>query len=193
VFLDNREASTLAVAHLAEHGHTRIAAVFGPRSACTSVERLAGYRSALRSRGIAAERGAVARGDYSMRGGHRAMLALLDRPSPPTAVFVTNYYMTLGAVIALNERAVRVPRDLSLVGFDSMELTQVVKPRLTAVVQPLEAIAETAAALLLRRMGGDREGYPQTLRLHAELRLLESVGPPRPPRRYRQPLRASRM
>jgi LacI family transcriptional regulator len=175
VVIDNEEASRAAVSHLLESGHRRVGIIVGPRTVHTAVRRLAGYRAALRSFGLEPERGLVRTGDYTVAGGHRAMLALLASRPRPTAVYVTNYEMTLGAIVALNEKGVSLPRDLSFVGFDSQELAAIVKPQLTIVTQPLESIAGAAADLLLRRMGGDWEGFPQTVRFRADLQPRRSV------------------
>jgi LacI family transcriptional regulator len=114
-------------------------------------------------------------GDYSVTGGHRAMLDLLDARPRPTAVYATNYDMTLGSIVALNERGIRLPRDLSLVGFDTQELAMITKPQLTTVTQPLGSIARAAADLLVRRMAGDWSGFPCTVRFEAQLHQRDSV------------------
>ncbi len=175
VVIDNEEASRGAVAHLIDRGHRRIGIIIGPRSVYTAVRRLAGCKAALRTAGLPVSDLLVRVGDYSVAGGHRAMLSLLDARPRPTAVYATNYDMTLGSIVALNERRVRVPRDLSLVAFDSQELATITKPQLTTVTQPLESIAEAAAGLLVRRMAGDWSGFPCTLRFQATLNLRESV------------------
>ena len=174
--IDNQAASRAAVEHLLARGHRRVGIIVGPRSIYTAGRRLAGYSAALRDAGAAPEAGLVANGGYTVAGGYRGALALLDLRPRPTAIYATNYEMTLGCIMALNERGLRVPRDVSLVGFDGLELAMVVKPRLTVVSQPLQAIARTAAELLARRMAGEWGGFPQTVTLQAELLVHESVG-----------------
>ena len=95
--------------------------------------------------------------------------------SRPTAVYITNYEMTLGAIMALNENRTRVPEELSVIGFDNLQMARIVKPTLTIVVQPMQVIGETAASLLLRRLKGDLTGFPAIHRLKTELVLGESV------------------
>ena len=103
------------------------------------------------------------------------MRQLLQRADPPTAVFVTNYEMTLGAIMALNESPIRVPDELSIIGFDNQQLARIVKPALTIVVQPIQAIGETAATLLMKRLRDDRTGFPVIQRLKTGLVLGDSV------------------
>ncbi len=174
--IDNEAASRAVVEHLLERGHRRVGIIVGPRSVYTAGRRLAGFNAALRDAGVAPSAALVMNGDYTVAGGHRAALALLDVRPRPTAIYTTNYEMTLGCIMALNERGLRVPRDFSLVGFDSLELAMIFKPQLTVVAQPLREIAGTAAELLARRMAGEWGGFPQTVRLAAELHVNESVG-----------------
>jgi LacI family transcriptional regulator len=175
VVIDNEGGSRAVAAHLLQRGHRSVGIIVGPRSIYTAGRRLAGYAAALREAGLPLPQRLVVTGDYTVAGGHRAMLSLLASRPRPTAVYATNYEMTLGAIMALNEKGVRVPADLSFVGFDSLELSAVVKPSLTVVTQPLESIAVSSAELLLRRMAGDWEGFPRTLRLASELHVGQSV------------------
>ena len=80
----------------------------------------------------------IAYSDYTVQGGYRQICRLLEENKDMTAVFVTNYEMTLGALIALNERGVRIPEELSIIGFDNLDLSRVANPPLTIVSQPLE-------------------------------------------------------
>ena len=103
------------------------------------------------------------------------MEEFLGRENPPTAVFVTNYEMTLGAVMALNESRRKVPEEISIIGFDNQQLARIVKPSLSIVVQPVPAIGETAATLMIKRLSGDQTGFPAMFRLKTELVIGESV------------------
>ena len=96
--------------------------IAGPREISTSLGRLSGYRSALEKAGVPYEEKLVVYGGYTMEGGHEAMNTLLDRNPELTGVFVSNYEMTVGAMLALNERGLQIPRELSLIGFDNFEL-----------------------------------------------------------------------
>jgi len=92
----------------------------------------------------------------------------IDNPGM-TAVFVTNYEMTLGAVIAINESGIRVPDELSVVGFDNMDLARITHPRLTVVTQPLAEIGARAAQIMLERLGGGPRTTPLSLSLSTTL------------------------
>ena len=168
VLVDNAAAARMAVEHLAERGHRRIAMIAGPRRVYTARGRLRGYRQAMKALGVPADDMMVVDGNYTVEGGYRAMGALCGGEA--TAIFATNYEMTLGAVIAIHEHGIRVPRDLSIVGFDSLELAQVCNPPLTMVVQPTAEIGRRAARLLLRRIEGDWADFPSTIWLTTELR-----------------------
>ena len=115
----------------------------------------------------------VVYGGYTMEGGHEAMNTLLDRNPELTGVFVSNYEMTVGAMLALNERGLQFPRELSLIGFDNFELARVVKPRLTIAEQPIEEIGRKAAQLLLEQL--QEKKPPRRVVLDARLRLGDSV------------------
>jgi len=175
VLVDNLNASYHAVEDLIVHGHRRIGIIGGPAAIYTAQERLKGYRRIHKDFDIAIEEDLVLEGDYSVESGYRLMGDFLKRPIPPTAVYVTNYEMTLGAIMALNESRVLVPDEISIIGFDNLQLAQVVKPALSIVVQPIQAIGETAATLLLKRMKGDQSGFPAIHRLKTELIVGESV------------------
>ncbi len=178
VLVDNSGAAKAAVGRLVALGHRRIGIVCGPDGAFTARERYQGYAQALGEAGISLDEALVGRGNYDLDSGYRLFGALVDGPARPTAVFVTNYEMTLGAVMAANERGLRFPDDLSFVGFDNLQLSAVVKPALTMVAQPMEELGDAAAALLLRRMAGDGDGFPALMRLHTTVVPGASVGPP---------------
>jgi LacI family transcriptional regulator len=107
------------------------------------------------------------------------MSRLLDAPSRPSAVICFNYELTVGALIAINEHAVAVPEDLSFVGFDSVELAQVTRPRLSIITQPTPDIAAQAAALIHARLSSDPSPRRHSVvTLAGELVPGGSVGPP---------------
>ena len=113
-----------------------------------------------------------------MEGGYRQVKRLLKDPNNMTAVFVTNYEMTLGALIALNKGGIKIPEEISVVGFDNiMDLSQVFRPSLTIVIQPMEQIGLQAARLMMERLSGDNSAAPMTITLSASLREGASVGP----------------
>ncbi|MFF3499662.1 LacI family DNA-binding transcriptional regulator [Streptomyces sp. NPDC003247] len=166
----NWHGGVTATEHLLALGHERIAVIAGPRRRMCSNARVAGYRSALASAGVAH------RPEYLRHGGFDQSVArlrtheLLDLPEPPTAVFVCSDHMALGVYEALAERGSRVPRDVSVVGFDDLPESRWTTPALTTVRQPLAEMAATALRLLVRMMDGER---PEGTRTELSTRLVE--------------------
>lgn len=175
VLVDNLNASYSAVERLIVLGHRRIGAICGPDGVFTARERYLGYERVLGDYGIPVDEALVKKGDFSIESGYALFSELVDGTGAPTAVFVTNYEMTLGAVMAANERNIRFPDNLSFIGFDNLTLAQVVKPKLSIVAQPMEQIGETAANLMLKRLKGDRGNFPAMMRLKTALLPGESV------------------
>lgn len=175
ILVDNMNASYNAVEHLITKGHRNIGIIRGPDYIFTSIERLKGYIRVHEDYSMKIDESLVKKGNNDVESGYACLNELLDLKVPPTAVYVTNYEMTLGAIMALNERNVRVPDELSIVGFDNLHLAGIVKPSLTIVVQPMEQIGEVAANTMLRRLRGDMSNYPSMVRLKTELMINQSV------------------
>ncbi|MGV4889750.1 LacI family DNA-binding transcriptional regulator [Streptomyces viridosporus] len=173
----NWQGAVTATEHLLSLGHGRIAVITGERSTASGDARLAGYHSAL----VAA--GARHRAEYVRHTAHDAAAArhrtreLLDLPEPPTAVFVCSDRMAPGVYGALAERGLRVPDDLSVVGFDDLPEARWLTPALTTVRRPRSEMAATALRLLLRMADGHR---PESTRTELSTRLVEraSTAPP---------------
>ena len=178
VLIDNQRAARMAVRRLLDAGHRSIGVVVGPAGVYTAEMRLKGYREALEEYGIPFEERLAARASLTVEGGYRQMRRLLKESKDMTAVFVTNYEMTLGALIALNKEGVQIPQELSIVGFDNiMDLSRVFRPSLTIVSQPMEQIGIQAARLMLERLSGDASAAPMTVTLSATLREGASIQP----------------
>lgn len=178
VLVDNLNASYDAVEQLMMQGHRRIGIISGPEDIHTAEERFKGYLRVHEDYNIPVEDALIRNGEYRTEGGYHQAIALMDMKPAPTAIFVTNYEMTLGAMMAINERNLRMPEDLSFIGFDNQAMAQILKPPLSIVVQPIRLIGETAAHTLIKRMKGDLSGYPALFRMKTELLMRESVGPP---------------
>jgi LacI family transcriptional regulator len=166
-----------ATEHLLELGHRRIGILTGRAGWVATEERLNGYQAALAAAGVLASPELVQCGNFEIadgRGAARRLLALDDRP---TAIFACNDNMAIGALRAAAERGLRVPEDLSIVGFDDSELSRVVTPALTTVRQPLEEMGRMAVSLLSRLI--DRQTV-ETLRVELATRLVvrQSTAPP---------------
>lgn len=152
VFLDNLAAGAMAARHLRDHGHERLAVVGGDQTISTMRERTAGFLRMLASDGVEIPGDAVIDCPLTVEGGRAAMQRILVMTPRPTAVFCANYELTLGGVIALNESGLTLGSDLSLLGFDSLELAQVTVPKLTVVEQPTHELAVRAAARIRDRL-----------------------------------------
>lgn len=154
VLVDNYAAAKDAVNRLILAGHKKIGMLAGPQDIFTAQERLHGYRAAFGEAGILVEEKLIGYSDYTIAGGAKAMEQLLLNNLDMTAVFVSNYEMTMGAVIGLNEQGIHIPQTLSLIGFDNEEFARACSPRLSIVSQPTKAIAKEVARLMLCRLEG---------------------------------------
>ena len=176
VLIDNVAGARQAVEHLITLGHERIGIVTGLPGITTSEERLTGYEQALAAHGIPLDPALIAEGNSRIDGGERAALQLLTQESArPTALFVTNGLMVIGALQALDRVGLRCPQDVALVGFDDFAWAAVMHPRLTTVRQPTYEIGQQAAQLLFERLE-KRDAAPQVIRLQPRLIIRESSG-----------------
>lgn len=163
------------VEHLIKKGHTDIALVKGREFSMTAEERIRGYLRVMEDYGIPVKPEYVVRGDYTYQGGYRAVARLWNLKNRPTAVFVTNYDMSMGAMEAVRDLGIRIPEELSVVVFDDFELSVMVRPKLTSVRQPLTELADAACELLIQRMNGDYSNYPRRIRLKPQCIYRDSV------------------
>lgn len=174
VLVDNEKAARDAVDLLLENGHRNIGIIGGPREVSTAKERLEGYCKAHRNAGIPVRESLIYHGDYTIQGGVQALETLVSRNQDMTAVFVTNYEMTLGAVIGMNELGIRIPEELSVIGFDNLEFARACSPKLTIVSQPTEEIGREVARIILARLEG-KEIERITKKLQTEMIIGKSV------------------
>lgn len=167
-----------AVRHLLELGHRRIAAITGPRDWVATEERRRGYHAALASYGILPDPRLEIEADFEIPGGARAATRLLETAEPPTAIFAFNDNLAIGAIQAARAHGLRVPEDLSVVGFDDSEHASLITPTLTTVRQPLAEMGRTAVNLLRRLLDGQRV---ETLHVELGTRLVvrDSTAHPR--------------
>ena len=178
VHIDNAKASAEAMDHLYRLGHRRIGIVTGPLVSPLSRDRLRGATS--RAKAQQAERDfVVMNGDFSIESGAAAAERLLGRREPPTAIFCFNDEMAMGAIETARRRGLRVPLDLSVVGFDDIRFARCVDPPLTTVAQPMRAIGEGTVRLLLEILNGDGERAPESVTLPHTLTIRSSTAPPR--------------
>jgi LacI family transcriptional regulator len=167
-----------AMKHLLSLGHTRIAAITGPRGWKATEDRRRGYYAALAAAGIMPDPELEVESNFELAGGALAAEELLALPEPPTAIFCFNDNMAVGAMQTARKRGVGIPEDLSIVGFDDLEEAEIVTPALTTIRQPLAEMGRIAVSLLMRLLDNQRLEA-----LHVELgtRLVvrDSTAPPR--------------
>jgi LacI family transcriptional regulator len=175
---DEEAGARAAVAELAAHGHRRIGFVLDRNDSPASEGRTAGYRAALAERGLPVEDALVARAQSDSTGGEAAAGVLLDRPDPPTAIFAFTDQMAVGVYHAAAARRLRIPADLSVVGFDDLAvLAQELRPGLSSVALPHYAMGEIAAATLLRLVEDPAAEVPAVQRVPTRIVRRASVGP----------------
>ncbi|HBF41635.1 MAG TPA: LacI family transcriptional regulator [Anaerolineaceae bacterium] len=175
VLVDNERGGYDATRHLIELGHQRIACITGPHDLSPSMQRIQGYLRALQEFNLEVNPDYITAGDFQFRGGGQAMDRLLKCFPRPDAVFVFNDMMAIGAMNAIREAGLEIPRDISVVGFDDIELSSVITPALTTIAQPFDDIARHATRLLVERMEGSRPGENQRIILKASLVKREST------------------
>ncbi|NGN67012.1 LacI family transcriptional regulator [Streptomyces sp. A7024] len=167
-----------ATEHLLELGHRRIGFIQGPPRLLCSRARLDGYRAALDAADVPADTALVVPGDFYHEAGFTGCNRLLNLPEPPTAVFAASDQMALGAIEALRRRGLRVPEDMSVVGFDDLPEVRWSAPPLTTVRQPLSEMGRLAAQMALDLARRVQPASPR-MELATELVVRASTAPPR--------------
>lgn len=175
VDVDGAAGVEAVVDHLVAHGHRRLAFVGWPEGSGVGDDRHAGWKRAVEAHGLPA-RGLVRRGEEGMATGAALTERLLAADRPPTAVVCVSDVMALGALRALDDRGLRAGTDVAVTGFDDSPLTTVVRPGLTSVRQPLEAVAEKVIEVLLEHLHG-RRGTPAQVLLTPALVVRDSTTP----------------
>jgi LacI family transcriptional regulator len=148
--IDNFGGARAMVAHLAEHGHRRIAMVRGPEPNHDAEERLRGYRTALADAGLDADAELEVEGDFTEDGGFRAVHRLLALGRPPTAIFAANDSTAIGAMSALREAGISVPGEMAVAGFDDIPISRYVTPALSSVRVSINDLGARAMEQLVR-------------------------------------------
>ncbi len=166
-----------ATEHLLSLGHRRIAAITGPIDYLCSLARVDGYRSGLERAGVRFDQGLVRYGDFQHEGGFARAVELLDLPQRPTAIFAGSDQQAFGVYEAARQRGLRIPEDLSVVGFDELPVARWASPPLTTVRQPLAEMG-SAAAQMLGELIEDRPLRSNRVELSTELIVRESTAVP---------------
>jgi LacI family transcriptional regulator len=175
VISDNAQGVRLALRHLHELGHTRIATITGDTASRPGAERLVAYREALVELGLAYEDQYVAVGDFYVETGRTRMHELLELGEPPTAVFAASDLMAVGAAKAAQERGLVVGKDVAIVGFDDIHIAPLVHPPLTTIRQDRLRLGAVAAESLVR-MVEEKGAPPPVTTIPVELVVRESSG-----------------
>lgn len=175
VLVDNLNATYDAVEQFIMRGHKRIGIISGPDDVYTAQERLKGYLRVHEDYSMPVYKELIKYGDYKEDSGYRILNEFMDMEDHPTAIIITNYEMTLGAIMAVNERNIVVPDEVSLIGFDNLLMAKIIKPPLSIVIQPMQSIGETSAEVLLKRLNGDMSNFPIRFRLKADVLIKSSV------------------
>src|SRR5215218_731706 len=181
VMSENREGAALAVRHLHELGHRRIATITGSLRTKPGSDRIDGYREELERLGLEPRDEYVVEGDFYDESGYRGTRQLLELDEPPTALFAASDQMAAGALRAANELGVAVPAGLAVVGFDDIALASLIQPQLTTVRQDMQALGE-AAAEGLSRLIDDPDAEPVRQLVPTELVVRASSGATGAPR-----------
>ena len=175
VHIDNATAASEAMRHLYDLGHRRIGVVTGPLLSPLSRDRLKGALACASAQGADGDV-LVRHGDFSIPSGAEAAATLLTCPDPPTAVFCFNDEMAMGVIGEARSRGLRVPSDLSVVGFDDIRFAQCTNPPLTTVAQPMREIGEGTVRLLLEILNGSQLA-PVSITLPHTLQVRASTAP----------------
>ena len=175
VRIDHEYGAYLATRHLLELGHRDIATIGGPASTSVAQMRLAGFCRALREAGIEVPGERMLESDFTSTGGYAAAALLLET-NPPSAIFAGNDMIGIGVLRAAAERNIRVPSELSVIGFDDIQMSRYVYPALTTVGQSILQLGEMAAEVLLRRIASPAMATDQRI-VTPSIVLRESTAP----------------
>jgi LacI family transcriptional regulator, galactose operon repressor len=179
ILVDNEAGAAGAVGHLVEAGHSRIAILTGELDVFTASQRLAGYRRAMREHGLAMRESLIKSGSFHREHAIEDATELITARPAPTAIFAANNILAEATLIALEQRGLRVPRDVSVVAFDDVPWMGMVEPPVTTVRQPVADMARSASELAVRRLREGRDGPPSTVVFRTELIERRSVAPVR--------------
>jgi LacI family transcriptional regulator len=160
---DDYYGASLAVRHLLNLGHRRIAYISGPTNWHSNQRRFIAYRDQLGQNDIAIDQALIQSGDWESDSGYAAAGRLLEHTEPPTAIFAANDLMALGAIYRLQDAGLSVPGDVAVVGYDDRDFAKIVKPRITTVSLPVYEMGQIAAEKLLAQINGGISNFDETL------------------------------
>jgi LacI family transcriptional regulator len=183
VIVDDQRGAELAVEHLATLGHRRIAHISSPDADWSTEQRLSGFISGLEANGLTVARQMIVTAERRKDGflgrldGYSAAMGLLHQSDPPTAIFCADDFTALGAMQAIEEAGARIPKDISLVGFDNISLSALPRIGLTTIAHPVEEMGRLVTELILNRVGDTGTTGPYRKVLEPSLVVRGSTGP----------------
>lgn len=176
IAVNNTAGAAGAAEHLITLGHRHIAAITGPLHLTNCQERLNGFKRALKKAHLELPVGYLQESTFDRAGGYAKARILLRMVPRPTAILAFNDLMALGALMAIHEANLRCPEEISLIGFDGLDLTETTRPQITSVYQSSYQMGAEAANLVLERLA-NRNAAPRKIVLKTELRIRDSVAP----------------
>lgn len=174
VKIDNRMAVVRSMATLLANNHKKIA-VIAARKEYTGRERFSGFMEAMQQAGLAVPEEYIKRGTHSLATGYQSMKELLELKDRPTAVFIDNYEITLGAMMAINESKFKCPDDISIMGFDDQVIFHLIEPPVYMVEQPMKEMGEKAVEILIQRITNGNDAMPMEISLSTTLKEGKSI------------------
>jgi LacI family transcriptional regulator len=174
----NMEGMAAITRHLVSLGHRRIGFIAGPLTYASAHQRLQGYQTVLREAGVPDDPALVLEGNWQHSAGYVLTKKLLRLADPPTAVAASNDLMAFGAIQAVQEAGLTIGEDISITGFDDIDMAAVVSPPLTTVRQPTQLMGGLAMELLIKRINGEQVSAPHVY-VDTELMIRQSTGPVR--------------
>ncbi|MCC6802804.1 MAG: LacI family DNA-binding transcriptional regulator [Anaerolineae bacterium] len=175
VIADNAYGAEMAVMHLLNAGHRRIGFINGKETYYMARDRLQGYINAHRRFGAIIDPQLIMPSTWELDSGYDAALKLLEQPDRPTAIFTANDMLAVGSIYAANDRGLKVPDDLAIVGFDDQPMARIIRPSLTTITYPTYQMGVEAARILLQQINGERE-FVDEVAVQGELIVRDSCG-----------------
>ncbi len=176
VIIDNYQGAYRAAQFLIERGYRRIGIINGALELDLYQQRLAGYRAALAENGVDCDERLIADDRAGWEDGYRAMHEILDRGGRPDAIFATSDPKALGVIKAIKERGLRVPEDIAVIGYDNLDMSELMDPPLTTMAQPFYEVGTKTAERLIRLINSKGKLKPVTEKLEVQLLIRGSVG-----------------
>lgn len=175
IITNNIQATYDAVEWLIRNHHSRIGIITGREKTFTARERLKGYKRVFEDYSMETDEGLIKVKGFDEKSGYDSLIELMGLDNPPTAVIACNYYTTIGMTKAIYDLNIKVPEQLSVIGFDNMGLSELIRPPMSIIAQPVKELGECAAEIMLKRLQGNMEDFPSIHRLNTEFILRQST------------------